>query len=127
MGLVILIFLGYRFFWYAPPVPVVRVKVVEIQGKVHGPGTVQAKVPVAVSSKITGILEKLYADQGDRVKKGQLLAEIDSAELRARAAAAQAAKIRAQRELTRAQADLGKAQANLGLARQQLSPGPGGV
>ncbi len=77
----------------------------------------QSRVPVAVSTKITGILEKLYADQGDRVKKGQLLAEIDSAELRARAAAAQAAKNRAQRELIRAQADLGKAQANLGLAQ----------
>ena len=24
MGLVILIFLGYRFFWHAPPVPVIR-------------------------------------------------------------------------------------------------------
>ena len=117
VGSVVLIFFGYRFFWYASPVLVVQVKVVELQGKVHGPGTVQAKVPVAVSTKITGILEKLYADQGDRVKKGQLLAEIDSAELRARAAATQAAKNRAQRELIRGQADLGKAEANLGLAR----------
>jgi HlyD family secretion protein len=117
VGLVIVMLLGYRFFWYAPPVPVIQVKIVEIQGKVHGPGTVQSRVPVAVSTKITGILEKLYADQGDRIKKGQLLAEIDSVELRARAAAAQAAKNRAQRELSRAQADVGKAQANLGLAQ----------
>ena len=117
VGLVVVILMGYRFFWYAPPVPVIQVKTVEIQGKVHGPGTVQSRVPVAVSTKITGILEKLYADQGNRVKKGQLLAEIDSAELRARAAAAQAAKNRAQRELSRAQADVGKAQANLGLAQ----------
>jgi HlyD family secretion protein len=74
-------------------------------------------VPVTVSPKITGILEKLFADQGDQVQKGQLLAELDSIELRAREAAVQAAKNRAQRELARAQADLGKAQANLGLAR----------
>jgi HlyD family secretion protein len=74
-------------------------------------------VPVTVSPKITGILEKLYADQGDRVHKGQLLAEIDSAELRAREAAARAAMSRTQRDLGRAQADMGKAQANLGLAR----------
>jgi HlyD family secretion protein len=117
VGLSILMVLGYRYFWYAPSVPVIQVKTVEIQGKVHGPGTIQSRVPVAVSTKITGILEKLYADQGDRVKKGQLLAEIDSVELRARAAAAQAAKNRAQRELSRAQADVGKAQANLGLAQ----------
>ncbi|TSA05933.1 MAG: efflux RND transporter periplasmic adaptor subunit [Deltaproteobacteria bacterium] len=117
IGIFIIIFLGYRFFWYRPPVAVMVVKKVEVQGKVHGPGTVQSKVPVAVSSKITGILEKLNADQGDRVKKGQLLAELDSIELRAREAAAQAAKNRAQRELARAQADMVKAQANLGLAQ----------
>ena len=117
IGAVIIIFAGYRLFWYRPPVTVIAVKQAEIQGKVHGPGTVQSKVPVAVSSKITGILEKLNADQGDRVKKGQLLAELDSIELRAREAAAQAAKNRAQRELARAQADMVKAQANLGLAQ----------
>jgi HlyD family secretion protein len=117
VGLVILVMLGYRFFWYAPPVPVVQVKVVEIQGKVHGPGTVQCKVPVTVSAKITGILEDLYADQGDQVQKGQLLAKLDAAELRAREMAAQAAKNRAQRDLARSRADLTKAQANLGLAQ----------
>ncbi|MFZ5449977.1 MAG: efflux RND transporter periplasmic adaptor subunit [Thermodesulfobacteriota bacterium] len=117
VGAVILILLGYRLIWHAPAVPVIVVKQAEIQGKVHGPGTVQSKVPVMVSPKITGILEKLYADQGDLVQKGQLLAEIDSAELRAREAAAQAAKNRAHRDLARAQADIGKAQANLGLAR----------
>jgi HlyD family secretion protein len=90
---------------------------VEFQGKVHGPGTVQSKIPVTVSPKITGILEKLEADQGDRVQKGQLLAVLDSGELRAREMAAQAAKNRAERELIRAQADLGKAEANLGLAQ----------
>ena len=117
VGLVILILLGYRLIWHSSPVAVMVVKQMEVRGKVHGPGTVQSKVPVAVSPKITGILEKLYADQGDRVQKGQLLAEIDSAELRAREAAAQAGKNRAQRDLARAQADLGKGQANLGLAR----------
>jgi HlyD family secretion protein len=117
LGLVVLILLGYRLIWYSPRVPVIVVQKAEIEGKVHGPGTVQSKVPVAVSPKITGILEKLYADQGDRVQKGQLLAELDSVELRAREAAAHAAKNRAQRDLARAQADLGKAQANLGLAR----------
>jgi HlyD family secretion protein len=117
VGAIILILAGYRLFWYSPGVPVIAVQQAEIQGKVHGPGTVQSKVPVTVSPKITGILEKLYADQGDRVVKGQLLAELDSAELRAREAAVRAAKNRAQRDLARAQADLGKAQANLGLAR----------
>ena len=117
IGILIIILLGYRLIWHRPPVPVIAVQQVEIHGKVHGPGTVQCKVPVTVSPKITGILEKLYADQGDRVKKGQLLAELDALELKARAAVAHAAKSRSQRDLARAQADSVKAQANLGLAQ----------
>ena len=117
IGILILILLAYRVLWYRPSVPVISVKNLEIQGRVRGPGTVQSKVPVTVSAKITGILEKLYADQGNYVKKGQLLAELDVAELRARVAATRAAKNRAQSDLARAQADLVKAQANLDLAR----------
>ena len=117
VGLIIILLAGYRIFWYRPPVAVMVVKKIEVQGKVHGPGTVQCKVPVTVSAKITGILEKLYADQGQMVQKGQLLAELDAMELRAKEAAAQAAKNRAQRDLARAQADMIKAQANLGLAQ----------
>jgi len=117
VGILAVIWLGYRLFWYRPPVAVIIVKKAEIQGRVLGPGTVKSKVPVTVSAKITGILEELCADHGDHVKKGQLLAELDKAELRARAATAQAAKDRARRDLDRTKADLFKAEANLGLAQ----------
>jgi HlyD family secretion protein len=117
IGLVILLLLGYRLLLYRPSVPVLVVKQTEVQGQVKGPGTVQSKVPVAVSTKITGIVEKLYADQGDRVQKDQPLAELDAAEPQARAASSRAARHRAQRELGRAQADAAKAQANLALAQ----------
>lgn len=117
IGIIIIVFLAHRLIWYRPPVPVIAVKKVEVQGTVHGPGTVQSRVPVTVSAKITGILKKLFADQGERVKKGQLLAELDAIELRAREMASQAAKNRAQRDMARAQADMVKAQANLGLAQ----------
>jgi len=117
IGIFIIILLGYRVFWYRPPVTVIVVKKVEIQGKVHGPGTVQSKVGVTVSTKITGILEKLYADQGSRVKKGQLLAELDTSELKARAASAKAAENRARHDLNRAKAALQKSEANLVLAQ----------
>jgi RND family efflux transporter MFP subunit len=117
VGLFLLLFLGYWLILHRPSVAVIKVQQVDIQGEVRGPGTVQSKVPVAVSSKITGILEKLYADQGDLVKKGQLLAELDTAELKARLAAARAAQNRAQKDLARARAILAKAQANLALAQ----------
>jgi multidrug efflux pump subunit AcrA (membrane-fusion protein) len=107
----------HRLFRHRPPVSVIVVKNAEIHGKVHGPGTVQSRVPVTVSSRITGILEKLYADQGETVKKGRLLAELDSAELRAKGASARSAWSRAQRDLVQARAELVKSQAGLALAQ----------
>jgi len=120
LGLVAALIVGYRLFLYRPSVPVVAVKQAEVQGRVKGPGTVQSKVPVTVSAKITGIIEKLYADQGDRGTKGQLLAELDAAELKAKVASSRAARHRAQRELSRVQADAAKARANLELAQTRL-------
>lgn len=113
----IAIFACYRIFLYRPLVPVAIVQKMTLRNMVQGPGTVQSKVPVTVSARITGILEKLYADQGDRVKKGRLLAELDSAERLAREAATRAAQVRASRDLASAKADLAKAQANLVLAK----------
>ena len=113
----IAIFAFYKIFLYRPTVSVVAVKKAEIREIVQGPGTVQSRVPVTVSAKITGILEKLYADQGSRVKKGQLLAELDSAELRAREAAARFAQSQAERDLASAEANLVKSEANLELAK----------
>jgi multidrug efflux pump subunit AcrA (membrane-fusion protein) len=117
IGVALLILLGYRFLWYRPPVAVITVDMAEIHGKVHGPGTVQSRVSVTVSTKITGILEKLHADQGDRVQKGQLLAVLDAVELKARKEAANAAKGRTERDLAKARADLIRTQANLSLAQ----------
>jgi len=117
VAVAIVILAAYRLFWYRPPVPVTVVKRAEIRGKVHGPGTVQSRVSVTVSARITGVLEKLHADHGDRIRKGQLLAELDSAEVRAREAASHAAKNRALLELARARADLIKSRANLALAQ----------
>jgi HlyD family secretion protein len=98
-------------------VPAMVVVPVEIQGTVKGPGTVQSKVQVTISGKITGILTRLHADQGEEVKSGQILAELDSTELKSRTAAAQSARGRSQQELARARADVLKAEANLALAR----------
>jgi multidrug efflux pump subunit AcrA (membrane-fusion protein) len=121
VGVIIAVFIiafsAYKIFWYRPLVVAVIVRNAEIRGKVHGPSTVQSRVRVTVSAKITGVLEKLHVDQGEDVKKGQLLAELDSAELRAREAATRSAQNRAERDLARAQADVVKSEANLALAQ----------
>ena len=45
---------------------------------------------VEIKSKASGIVKRLYVDAGDRVKKGQLLAELDKEEIAARVAQAKA-------------------------------------
>lgn len=51
--------------------------------EVFGTGTVEARVLVTAGSKITGLVKKLYVDQGDVVKKGQLLAVLENEDLQA--------------------------------------------
>ena len=46
----------------------------DVQREAFGVGTVEARVVVSVGSKITGRVTALNVDQGDRVRKGQLLA-----------------------------------------------------
>ena len=47
-------------------------------------GKIQPRSKVDVKSKASGIVEKILADYGDWVKQGQVLAELDKEELRAR-------------------------------------------
>jgi len=46
-------------------------------------GKIEPITKVEVKSKASGIVEKLYVDSGDKVKEGQLLAELDKDQLRA--------------------------------------------
>jgi HlyD family secretion protein len=55
----------------------------DISPAVQGVGTVEAKVVVQVSSKITGRIVAVLVDQGDLVEIGQVLVRLDDAQLRA--------------------------------------------
>ncbi|MEJ0017985.1 MAG: efflux RND transporter periplasmic adaptor subunit [Acetobacteraceae bacterium] len=50
---------------------------------VYGPGTVEASVMLPISPKVMGRLARLAADEGDQVRQGQVLAELDNRELAA--------------------------------------------
>jgi RND family efflux transporter MFP subunit len=65
--------------------------------EIRGPGTVQSRVPVTVSTRITGLVVSVHADEGDEVRRGRLLAELDDRDLAAKAAVA-----RTERDLARA-------------------------
>ncbi|BCG46035.1 RND efflux system, membrane fusion protein [Citrifermentans bremense] len=101
----------------APP----RVKVAAVQkrdlvAQVYGNGTVEAKVMVGISSKITGRIAELYADQGDRVKKGLLLARLENEDLLHQQQQSEAGLKKSAASLTAEEANLQKAKANLALA-----------
>ena len=53
-------------------------------------GKIEPLAKVEVKSKASGIVEKIFADYGDRVKQGQVLVELDKEQLRAQVAEARA-------------------------------------
>jgi HlyD family secretion protein len=74
---------AYRAFFYARPVDTVEVRQGALDDELHGPGTVQARIPVTVGTRITGVVSTLHADQGDQVRRGQSLATLDDRDLAA--------------------------------------------
>jgi HlyD family secretion protein len=99
-------------------VTVVTVEKRDLTEQVYGNGTVEAKVVVGVSSKITGRIIELYADQGDRVKRGQLLAKLENDDFRHQEQQAEAGLNRSAATLRVEQANLQKARSNLVLAEK---------
>jgi len=83
---------------------------------VTGPGTVQARVPVTISARLTSTLVAVAADVGDAVRRGQLLAELDARDLVARRAAVSGQQESLARQVEAADAAVAKAQAELELA-----------
>src|SRR5579883_229413 len=72
-------------------------------------GKVEPITKVEIKSKASGIVKKLYVDAGDRVKKGQLLAELDKEEIEARVAQARAQAEASEASLKATEADLERA------------------
>jgi len=106
---------------FAPPeVKIVTVEKRDLSAQVYGNGTVEAKVVVGISSKITGKVIQLYADQGDHVKKGQLLARLENDDFIQQQNQSEAEVSRADATLNVEMANLKKARANLELAENNV-------
>ncbi|MBS1215799.1 MAG: efflux transporter periplasmic adaptor subunit [Proteobacteria bacterium] len=88
--------------------------------QITGPGTVDARIPVTLSARITATVAKLHADQGDAVKQGQILVSLDDRELDAKRAAATNAQETVARNIAAAKAAVAKAEAELDLARSKF-------
>lgn len=104
---------------FAPSkVQIVSLQKRDLTSQAYGNGTVEAKVVVGVSSKITGRIVELLADQGDRVKRGQLLARLEDDDVRQQQQQSEAVLNRSAASLGVERANLRKARANLVLAEK---------
>jgi HlyD family secretion protein len=64
-----------------PKVPTTRLSTMTLRDEASGTGFVRAKVTIGIGAKINGVVLKTYVDQGDPVKKGQILAELQNDDL----------------------------------------------
>jgi RND family efflux transporter MFP subunit len=80
-------------------------------------GYVTARRSATVSAQITGTLTEVLIEEGDRVEKGQVLAQLESSQQQAMLAQAQAGARAAQAQLVQMQAQLAQNQRDL--KRQQ--------
>jgi len=82
----------------------------DIEAVVTATGTLNPVVLVEVGSQVSGKIEKIYVDFNSKVKKGDILAELDQSQLRAKIEQNQANYQNAQASLERAKISLEIAQ-----------------
>ncbi len=84
----------------------------EVADTVQSVGTIEAKREALLSARIMGRIKSVRAEEGDRVKKGQLLVEIDADEIRAKKSEAEQARDEGLAALREAEAALDNADVN---------------
>jgi RND family efflux transporter MFP subunit len=120
-GVLVLAGAATAFLFRAKPVEMQAAAEGVVAVRVTGPGTVEARIPVTLSARVTATVAKLHADQGDTVKRGQLLATLDDRELDAKRATAATAQETIARNVAAAKAAVAKAEAELDLARTKFN------
>src|SRR5579862_6638395 len=91
------------------PSKLAKVEKGDLAKSVVATGKVTPITKVEVKSKASGIVKKLLVDYGDRVKKGQLLAQLDKVEIEAQVEQSKAGLEAAEANLHSTQADLERA------------------
>ncbi len=90
----------------ATPVKVFKVTKQRISEKLNYTGTIEAIRKINITPDIAGKIAKIYVEEGDRVKEGQLLAELDTRAIRL--------------QLEQAEASLAVAEANFKDAQRNM-------
>lgn len=79
-----------------PEVAVVPASLATLRKEIRVTGTLKSDEVVTLSTKATGLVRRVAAKEGDRVRAGQLLVQIDDGELQAQLAKARAAVLAAE-------------------------------
>ena len=95
----------------------------EVQEVLMLTGALKAKESVDVIAKVTGRLQKVYFQVGDRVSRGDVVAEMEDDELQQRVSRAEAAISVNSATVSQAQAELANTEANLRRSEQLFEEG----
>jgi macrolide-specific efflux system membrane fusion protein len=95
------------------PLPTAVVAIEDIEDSVSALGALQPLEYVDIGTQVSGLLQKIHVAIGDKVREGQLLAEIDPAIYQAKVSAGEA-------QLLNYRAQISERQAQRRLAEQQL-------
>ena len=117
LPLAVLAVVAFRLKFAAVPVDAWAVESAPIAAEVMGTGTLEARVKTTLSPRIQERLATVLVDQGDAVKAGQLLAQLDDGELKQEVAVAEAALAAAQAAMERTRTDEARSAAVLEQAR----------
>lgn len=85
------------------PVKTAPVSQKSISLPIHAGGMLTSSAEQRLSFKIGGVIRKIYVDEGDVVRPGQLLAVLDKTEIDAQVSQAQQALAKSERDLARVQ------------------------
>src|SRR5438552_12897024 len=100
-----------------PAVNIVAVKPSTATSELVLPGSITPITEASLYARASGYVERRYVDIGDRVRRSQVLAEIESPELDQQVSQARAAVAQARQQLGQANASVVDARAKLDLAR----------
>lgn len=97
----------------------------DLEVHVSATGTLQPTNTVEIGSELSGTIDAVFVDENDAVKKGHVLAQLDTSRLRDQIARSQAVLASAEARLAQANATIKEAMANLERLREvwRLSDG----
>jgi RND family efflux transporter MFP subunit len=112
------------------PVQIAKIETKILSDEINSSGVLSSKSEIKLAFKTGGLIKKIYVQEGQYVKAGQILAELDLSEINASVGQAQIGLAKAQRDFDRAQkmyaeeaatkANVQDAQSGLEIAQQSI-------